>query len=372
MLRFLDKDGYGDTANAIRCIDYAIANKANILNNSWGGGGYSRELNRAIERARQAGILFVAAAGNEGADIDRDPGYPAAYDGENIISVAAIDIANERAIFSNVGRFSVDIAAPGKDILSTYKGDNYASISGTSMAAPHVSGAAALIWGQMKDPNWQKVRDCIYEHARQVDSLRSLLGHKAIVQGGALDLSSIEQCLGNSSGPDLPVKDDPPGKTPPPTAGVQPAFEQFTSGKYSAIRDGRNLASVTITLTEDADVLVQADTAALGISGTARIQTGFFDEEKSGKMWSVSTRTVTVKIDEWSRLGSSAIVRLSAGTHTIYWKAQINDASVRLDAGGLVVTQLGGASGGDTKAPGGNPCDKVDDFGNPVTDPNCK
>ncbi|QDV32187.1 S8 family serine peptidase [Tautonia plasticadhaerens] len=141
--------GTGNTADAIEAVDYFIDLKArhglNIvaLNNSWGGGGYSQGLFDAIGRADSAGILFVAAAGNNGANTDASAYYPAGYNLPNIISVAALDRNGNLAGYSNSGANSVDLAAPGSAIYSTVPG-GYASYDGTSMATPHVTGAAAL------------------------------------------------------------------------------------------------------------------------------------------------------------------------------------------------------------------------------------
>ncbi len=146
-LKFISAQGSGFTSDAIRCIDYAVANGARILNASWGGDRPSAALEAAIQAARAAGVLFVAAAGNEARDTDSLPAYPAAYPLENVVSVAAIDRRGDLSRFSNFGRVSVDLAAPGDSIFSTFAGSDtdYAIASGTSMAAPHVSGVAALI-----------------------------------------------------------------------------------------------------------------------------------------------------------------------------------------------------------------------------------
>lgn len=144
-VKFLSAGGGGTLYGAVAGINYAVANGAQIINASWGGGGFSQALYNAINTARSAGVLFVAAAGNSGLDNDLYPNYPAAYDLDNIVSVAASGQNDSLASFSNYGLQSTDIAAPGVSILSTVPGGGYASYSGTSMATPHVAGVAALV-----------------------------------------------------------------------------------------------------------------------------------------------------------------------------------------------------------------------------------
>jgi subtilisin family serine protease len=154
-LKFLDASGTGTTANAIAAINFAIQAKAalsasgganiRVLSNSWTGGGFSQTLLDAIKKAGASDILFVAAAGNDSSNLDNVPVYPASYDASNVIAVAASDNTDHLAWFSNFGSSSVDLAAPGVDILSTGIGGIYWYASGTSMATPQVSGAAALV-----------------------------------------------------------------------------------------------------------------------------------------------------------------------------------------------------------------------------------
>jgi hypothetical protein len=153
-LKFLDAEGSGTIADAIDTIDFALQTKqifaasggANIrvLSNSWGGGDFTQALLDTINAANDANMLFVAAAGNNGLPNDLIPLYPASYAAPNIIAVAATTNTDARASFSNYGAKTVHLGAPGANILSTIRGGDYGFSSGTSMATPHVSGAALL------------------------------------------------------------------------------------------------------------------------------------------------------------------------------------------------------------------------------------
>lgn len=142
--KFLDARGGGTLYNAIRAIDWAVQNGAQIINASWGCTNcYSEPLERAIERARDSNVLFVAAAGNDGKNNDNTSHYPSNYELDNVVSVASIGRQNRKSTFSNYGAGSVHIGAPGENIESTYLRGRTASLSGTSMAAPFVSAALA-------------------------------------------------------------------------------------------------------------------------------------------------------------------------------------------------------------------------------------
>ncbi|WP_284526043.1 S8 family serine peptidase [Microcystis panniformis] len=172
-LKFLNDQGSGSTSNAILAINYATDKGVKLTNNSWGGGGYSQALYDAINAAGQAGALFIAAAGNSSANADINPMYPAAYNLDNIVSVASTTRTDDLSWFSNYGLNSVDLGAPGSDIYSLAPGGGYATLSGTSMASPHVAGAAALLWSQ--NPTWtaQQVKNALMNTG---DPLASLAG----------------------------------------------------------------------------------------------------------------------------------------------------------------------------------------------------
>jgi subtilisin family serine protease len=143
-LKFLDADGYGTTADAVNAILYAAGKGAHVMNNSWGGGEFSQALLDAIREADTRGSLFVAAAGNDTVDNDVTPHYPSSYDVPNVVSVASTTATDGLSWFSNWGSKSVDLGAPGSNIYSTVPGNGYQYFQGTSMATPHVAGAAAL------------------------------------------------------------------------------------------------------------------------------------------------------------------------------------------------------------------------------------
>lgn len=197
--KFLGRRG-GTTANAVKAVDYITDLKTrhglNIVatNNSWGGGGYSQALYDAIERANQAGILFIAAAGNGGPDgigddNDKTPSYPASYTNSNIIAVAAITSTGAKASYSNYGATSVDIGAPGSGIYSTLPNktnNGYGSYSGTSMATPHVTGAVALYAAGHPGAAATTIKNAILSSAVPTASLAG-----KCVTGGRLDVSGF-------------------------------------------------------------------------------------------------------------------------------------------------------------------------------------
>ncbi|PMP95671.1 MAG: hypothetical protein C0168_05100, partial [Candidatus Aminicenantes bacterium] len=177
-----DRDGYFKDSNIVKAIDYAWRSGAKISNNSYGGYVYSQAIFDAISRAHGSGHLFIAAAGNERNDNDKNPPYPASYRIPNIISVLATDDNDTLAGYSNYGATNVHVGAPGgaddpnmeKWIFSTILANYYGFKSGTSMAAPYVTGVAALFWGKcLPYVNHNQVKRRILE---KVDVLPSLNG----------------------------------------------------------------------------------------------------------------------------------------------------------------------------------------------------
>ncbi|RLJ03783.1 MAG: hypothetical protein DRP08_03015, partial [Candidatus Aenigmatarchaeota archaeon] len=182
-VKFLNDAGWGYTSDAIEAINYATMMDADIMSNSWGGGGYSSALKAAIQAANDAGILFVAAAGNDAENTDINPHYPSCYDVPNVMSIAATDHNDALAWFSNYGNKTVDLGAPGVNILSTVPGNGYSSYSGTSMATPHVAGAAALLKASNPALTHLEIKNALMN---SVDPVPSLYGKT--VTGGRLNI----------------------------------------------------------------------------------------------------------------------------------------------------------------------------------------
>lgn len=190
-VKFIGPDGAGSTSTAIAAIEYALDMGATILNNSWGGGPPSEALRAAIVAANEAGALFVAAAGNDGANNDDYPHYPSSFHVPNMIAVASTGRTDARSEFSNYGPVSVDLAAPGTQIMSTLPGEATGVQSGTSMAAPHVSGALALLKSRYPTMPASTMKTVLLASTDRLPSLEGL-----VASGGRLNV------LRMLSGPD--------------------------------------------------------------------------------------------------------------------------------------------------------------------------
>ena len=252
--KFLSSSGTGSTADAIACIDYFTDLKLNrginvkATNNSWGGGGYSQSLEMAIEAAGDAGILFAAAAGNAGIDNDLNNSYPSNYETStnSLIAVASIN-RNDGDSGYSYGDESVDLAAPGTAILSTLPGDNYGAYSGTSMATPHVTGAAALVWAINPDLSPSEMKELLMSTGED-----SLWADGRTVSGKRLNvLNALEAA-------------DP---TPGFRLDITPGSATITAGEsYSYDIEVDSVAGydeeVTLTLTDEAGIASLSSTTA--------------------------------------------------------------------------------------------------------------
>ncbi len=254
--KFLGTDG-GYTSGAIKALDYLTDLKTrhglNIVasNNSWGGGGYSSALHSAIIRGSNAGILFVAAAGNSAVDTDLTANYPSNYSTlqgtsttkaaayEAVISVAALTSTGGLASFSNYGATTVDIAAPGAGINSTLPGGGYDAYSGTSMATPHVAGSVALLAAARPGVSAADIRTAILSTARPTSALAG-----RTVTGGRLDVAAA--------------------------ASVAPPVDiAFTGGSIVEGNDGVRQLAFTVTLSAAATSTVSVNYATANGTATA-------------------------------------------------------------------------------------------------------
>jgi subtilisin family serine protease len=190
-LKFLNSSGSGSTDAAITAFSYARQMGAKLTSNSWGGGGFSQGLLDAINTNGAAGILTVAAAGNSSSDNDSSPSYPAGYDTPYVLGVAATDNNDNLASFSSYGRHTILLGAPGVNIYSTEAGNLYQYLSGTSMATPHVAGAAALLLSVFPSLGPLAIEAIL---GRTADPKPSLNG--ITISGGRLNVNNAVRCTG--------------------------------------------------------------------------------------------------------------------------------------------------------------------------------
>jgi thermitase len=326
-LKFLDAGGSGSTANAIRAINYGIQHKADIMSNSWGGGGFSQALSDAISAANQAGILFVAAAGNAANNNDANAFFPCNYNLPNVICVAATDQNDNLASFSNFGAKSVHLGAPGVGILSTLSGGNYGVLSGTSMATPHVSGAAALLKGAF--PTWQAA-DLKQQILSTVDPLPSLQGKTTT--GGRLNLGRALPPLTSCA-----------------SAPSEVAYEEvyFIANKQFSGND--NFLGVTFTLKQRmyATVVANGSVQLVKAGGSSTFYTGLYSAPDPNVMFTGSLRRETITAQgNFLPVTTSFTQVLGPGTYTFYWKVWMSGFTLQLDSANLTVHAVPCSMGG--------------------------
>jgi hypothetical protein len=289
--KFLGSNG-GTTANAILAVDYLTSLKKKGVNivatsNSWGGGGFSQGLLDAINRGGDEGILFIVAAGNSSLNIDSSISYPAGYEctrtaagaargWDCILSVAAINSSGALSSFSNFGATRVDLGAPGENIWSTLPNGTYGSYSGTSMATPHVSGAAALCKSINPSLSGQAIRNAI---TSTVVETQSLIGKTAT--NGRLDIGAMATACAASLSPTYAIA----------SATATPTSKIVATG-YAEV-DTRTTLTLNLS----------------GTTGSAPTSTLSVDAGR----WSVTAGSSTIVSDTVIEKGKSVTVTLLTG-----------------------------------------------------------
>ena len=335
-LKFLTSGGGGQTSDAVRCIDYARKNGARIISNSWGGKGpIPSVLEQAIQRARDAGILFVVAAGNDGQNIDLNKYSPANSDSDNVLTVGAVTFQGGRSPFSNFGPSkNVDIGAPGgaggpvqtDNILSTWLSNEFAYLAGTSMATPHVSGAAALLLGtpRFKDATFFDLKQELMKNARKNSKLVT-----SWKNGLELDVSFL---LETPSGPD-PAKPGVPAEPSKPPV-THPEVKDFFFATAREFSSDSTLITRRLVLREKTIVNLYASSSAAGVTRSQNFVTGISIGSTDYKS---SFRVVTARgKDEYVSFGTSLTTTLEAGTHDVSWW-------IRLPGNGRLKVRGGGS-----------------------------
>lgn len=225
-VKVLDSYGSGSLASVAAGMNYAVKRGVKIMSMSLGTSSYSSTLENALIAAKNAGVLVVAAAGNDGHNSDVYPHYPSASTQPNVLSIAASNSTDTLAYFSNWGRVSVDLAAPGQSILSTYLGGQYAYASGTSMATPHVAGMAAMLLAVNPSLTYSQMKDILIS---TVDPIPAMAG--TMVSGGRANLykAVVKAREGVATPTPAPTSTPMPTATATPTpAPTQPAYPTET------------------------------------------------------------------------------------------------------------------------------------------------
>ncbi|WP_286823056.1 S8 family peptidase, partial [Idiomarina sp. UBA1919] len=312
--QFLDADGYGSTAGAIECIDYMANLKANhgvnlvATNNSWGGGAYSESLRTAISDSIDQGIMFVSAAGNDGIDADVTPSYPGGYDLDGIVNVANTTRTDSMSGTSTYGLESVDLGAPGTEILSTYLDGGYATATGTSMSSPHVAGVAGLVWSIDPSLSIAEVKQILMDSG---ESIPALSGKTA--SGKRLNaLSALE-----AADPD-----------PTYLLTLSPGRQEIVAGDNASftldvdsIADWSGTVDLSVSAEPELDVSLSSSQAGEGDSVDVLVSTT--DETQWGE-YSITVSSSDVETGEITREASSVVYVLPQGLSDFYYEDTAN------------------------------------------------
>jgi subtilisin family serine protease/subtilisin-like proprotein convertase family protein len=306
-VKFIAANGTGAISDFVSGLNYAVQHGAKISNNSWEGAPNLPYLQDAIANARNHGQIFVAAAGNTGGNSDNSPVYPADFPLDNIVSVAATDNRDQLASFSAYGAHSVDLGAPGVGILSTTPNKTYSVYSGTSMAAPHVTGALALVWGL--HPSWTYTQ-VINQVLSTVDKVPSLTGKS--VTGGVLDVAAA---VGWTA---------PPASPPVVVASVTPQVVSTgvsgpSSGGFNLFHVNFNEPIVPSSFTPSAVQLVRPDGQT--VSGITIEAVAGSNNTKFNVLFPVQTEAGTYT------LTISSAVHDGAGKSLAPWKGTYTDTA---------------------------------------------
>ena len=284
-------DGSGTTASIIQAIQYAEANGAQICNLSLGSSQNDPALYRTMA---SSDMLFVVAAGNDGTDLETSPSYPASYDLDNVISVANIRYDGELDPTSSYGAASVDLAAPGSYILSTTPGGTYSYMTGTSMAAPMVSAAAAMVYSAFPNATLADVKDILLASVQKLDSLSDCTATGGMLDLGAAMAGAATASTGRAwAEPDLTAYTDNPPV-------ISLSLSQWLGRRYLTVQ----------VLDADGDLLRAA--YASGTRTAADFQGG-----NAGNPISLST---------W---GTATFLVRTGGTYTFYAVDQAGNETVR-------------------------------------------
>lgn len=314
-LKFLDSSGMGTTSDAVKAIYYAVNNGAKVLNNSWGGGGYSNSLLDAIAFAYSRRVVFVAAAGNSSSNNDVTPTYPANYSVPGVISVASTTDADGLSSFSNFGVSTVHVGSPGSSIWSSLPNNFYGRASGTSMATPFVAGLAALMLRENSSLSAYQVRELLFAGAQKISSLQTKTTTKSRINAYN-SIVAAKGATGDSSQPSFAAASREPASAEVAAGcGVVKALIDDAGGPSGT---SRNLAFFGLLVLFAAPVVValalrqssgksRRRFPRYDIASTVRLKVG--DRELVGNVNSISMGGVSLQTDAW--LENGGVVTMS-------------------------------------------------------------